>query len=89
MQVGESDGFFAHWTNIEWLIAAIWTSGLLVAGWVWRLSLKVAMLEHSFEEREANVERRHEENLNASRGLQQQITNLTERLDRLMDRWGR
>lgn len=86
MQIGENDSFWAHWTNIEWLIAAVWTAGLLVAGWVWRLSLKVAMLEHTLEEREEHIERRHVENLRSNERLQGQIASLTSRLDRLMER---
>lgn len=80
------DNFWSNWSNIEWLIAAIWAAGSVVAGFVWRLQLRVAMLEHSFEEREASTERRHQENMHVARGLQQQLVNLGERIDRLVDR---
>ena len=87
MQVGDNEPFFASWSNVQWLIGGVIGAGTLVAGWVYRLSLRVALLEHNFEERESNSERRHQENLHVARGLQQQLISLGERIDRLVDRF--
>lgn len=89
MQVGDNTPFFAAWTNVEWLLGGVIGCGAAVAGFVYRLSLRVALLEHNFAVREENDERRHQENLHVARGLQQQLVSLGERIDRLVDRWER
>jgi len=86
MQIGESDSFWAHWSNIEWLIAGMMGAGILVAGFVWRLSIKVMMLEHMVVKNDDDTDKRHEENMHQIRGLRQEIHALTVRIDRWIGR---
>lgn len=48
--------------------------------------MKVALLEQSSSERENSTERRHQENLHAWSDLRDQISRLTDRIDRMMDK---
>lgn len=82
MQIGESDSFWAHWSNIEWVVAGVVASGIAIAGFVWRLSVKVALLEHMVRINDEDEERRHSENVNLTRGLQTRIDALSYRIDR-------
>lgn len=54
-------------------------------GFLWRLSSKVALLEHVAESTEVAVERRHKENLHAWVELREQIERVGNRIDRLWD----
>lgn len=58
----------------EWAVGLAWPAGLTVVIFIWRLTSRVAILEHSVKVSEENVQKRHEENLAA---LQQ----LTTRID--------
>lgn len=39
------ENFFASWSNIEWALSAIWGCGFVVAAFVWRLAVRVKVLE--------------------------------------------
>lgn len=86
MQIGENDSFWSHWGNIEWAVAGIITAGMAVAGFVWRLSIKVMMLEHMIQKNDEDTNKRHEENMHVIRGLRQEIFALTARIDRWIGR---
>ncbi len=78
--------FWDSLPNIEWFLGAAWAAGIVVSGFLWRLSVKVALLEQSSSERENSTERRHQENLHAWSDLRDQISRLTDRIDRMMDK---
>ena len=82
MQIGDSGSFWSSWTNIEWLIAGIIGAGSAVAGFVYRLSIKVSMLEHMVQLNDKDTNRRHEENLHIARGTQQRLDAISYRMDR-------
>lgn len=82
------DGFFASWDIVKWALAAIWTAGFAVVGFVWRLSTRIEILEHEAEMREAADDRRHAENVHILRGLQQQLRDMTSRIDNMFTRSG-
>lgn len=90
MQLGEPESFWAHWGNVEWLIAGILAAGVTVAGFVWRLSLRVMLLEEKTDKSDKHTSERHEENMHQIRGLRSEIHALTARIDRWMGRsWER
>lgn len=86
MQLGEPDSFWAHWSNIEWVVAGILSAGIIVAGFVWRLSIKVALLEHMIDDNDKDEDRRHTENINLQRGVQMRLDSLSQRIDRVFGR---
>lgn len=75
-----------RWPPLEWFVGAAWTAGLVVAAFLYRLSLRVALLENTVKERDTATERRHQENLTAWRELREEMSRLTARIDRLVDR---
>lgn len=70
---------------VVWGLSAAWGGGIAVAGFLWRLQTRVAVLEHGHEYNEDSTERRHKENLEAWRHLEVKIDNLTTRIDKIMD----
>jgi hypothetical protein len=89
----ESESFWAHWSNIEWLATALSSAGVFLAAFVWRLAIKVTLLEHRLRHNEESLEmrldivgkdtqRRHEENTHLQRGMQMKIDGLSHRIDR-------
>lgn len=82
MQIGETDSFFAHWSNVEWIVAGILSAGAAVTVFVWRLSVKVALLEHMVQKNDEDTQRRHEENIHLARGMQMRFDALAHRIDR-------
>lgn len=83
MQIGEADSFFAHWSNVEWIVAFIGAGGTAIFAFVWRLSIKVTLLEHMVEKNDEDTQRRHEENVHLARGTQMRMDALTHRIDRM------
>lgn len=86
-------GLFATWGLIEWIIGALWTAGLAIAGFVWRQSGKIDMLESRLVvlEREAQLrekmdDARHKENVHILRGLQFGLQGLAARIDKIYER---
>ena len=80
----EPAGLIASWGTVEWWLGAAWICGVAVAGFMWRVALKVALLdqqittlENIVEKNDSDTERRHQENVHV-------IRNLTARIDGLM-----
>jgi hypothetical protein len=88
MQIGNNDNFWANWSNLEWLIAGIMTIGAAVTAFVWRLSVKVMMLEHMVKKNDEDTNERHRENMGQITGLRHEIHGLTARIDRWIGRRG-
>ena len=84
MQLGEQDSFFSHWGNVEWVLGCVVSTVVPIAVFVWRLSVKVAFLEHMLEENDKDEDRRHEENIHLQTGVQTRIDALSARIDRLL-----
>lgn len=66
-----SDGF------VGWALTAAWTAGVATALFVWRLSLRITILEYSVKKNDEDTERRHKENADLLRGMQNRIDALT------------
>lgn len=79
-----------HTSWIQWGVEASWGAGLIVAGFLWRLSVKVnvmeAILQSRLQQFDTDTERRHSENLHTLRGVQMQLNSLAERIDKVKDR---
>ena len=88
MQIGEPESFWSHWGNVEWLIVGVISAGGIVATFVWRLSIRVLMLEEKAELNDQHTTQRHEENMHQIRSLRQEIHALTVRIDRWIGRRG-
>jgi hypothetical protein len=94
MTPGEpQNGVFASWGLVEWMVGAIWTAGLTVAGFVYKQSGKIdalenriALLEREAEMREKADDNRHKENVHILRGLQIQIQGIVSRVDQIYRR---
>jgi hypothetical protein len=87
MNIGEpNENFWAHWSNIEWLISGIIACGTAISVFVWRLSVKVLLLEHKLEMTERDQSQRHAENVHLQRGVQMRIDGLASRIDRWFGR---
>ena len=82
----DSGNFFASWGFVEFAVAAAWTVVTGLAGFVYRLTMRVGMLEDGAELREVNTERRHKENLAAWDRIDNRVAQLTARLDGVVDR---
>lgn len=81
-------GFFQNWGMLQWIFSATWTVGGAIAGFVWKLSMRVDELSkrQDVHEQEAKIRseadsRRHEENVHVLRGIQQQNTGMIVRID--------
>jgi len=74
-----NESFFSAWANIEWIIGAIWVAGTLVAGFLWRLSLRVSALKLLLKESGKDQEKLHGE----IRNLQAKIGEMASRGDAL------
>lgn len=74
-----------NWGLTEWAVGAVWTAALTIAGFLWRLSSRVKILEDGVEMREENTERRHRENLAAWDRIDARVAQLTARLDGIVD----
>jgi hypothetical protein len=55
------ENFFASWSNIEWALGAICVSGSLVIAFVWRLAVRVKVLEVIIEQMTKDREKLQEE----------------------------
>lgn len=84
------DGVFATWGFIEWALGAAWVVGLAVAGFVWRLTVKIddlasrtEILEKEAEMRERADTQRHNDNIHLMRGIQQQLSGVIVRIDNI------
>ena len=86
MQVGGHDSFWTDWSNVEWVIAGVVATVVPIAGFVWRLSIKMALLEYRISENDKDEDRRHEENVHLQRGLQQRMDSISYRIDRVLGR---
>lgn len=58
-------GPFANLGFTEWILGAAWACGLVVAGFAWRLAMKVALIEQKIEERHKENKERGVEVLSA------------------------
>lgn len=56
-----SESFFSTWSNIEWIVGAIWVAGTFVTGFLWRLSMRVNALELMLVESAADRGKLHGE----------------------------
>jgi hypothetical protein len=75
--------FEASWGFIQWAVGAALTGCMTVAGFVWRLSNRVEMLEREQVLREKADDARHAENIHVMRGLQQQMSGIIIRIDQI------
>ena len=82
MQIGEGEGFWANWGNVQWVITAIGGAVVALSGFAWKLSSRVLLLEEREELRDKLDKQRHEENVHLQRGVQMRIDALTNRIDR-------
>jgi hypothetical protein len=55
------ENFFASWSNIEWALSAIWGCGFVVAAFVWRLAVRVKVLEVIVEQMAKDREKLQED----------------------------
>lgn len=81
-----SNDSFGGWGMLEWAVTTAWGACVTIAGFLWRLQTRVEVLEHSHEYNEESTERRHKENLEAWRHLEDKIERLTGRIDKIVDR---
>ena len=88
---------FHDWGFLEWVLTTVVTAGLAVAGFVWRLALRLAgldadmrALESKQEENHRENRSRHEELMGELRQTRQTIDSihrdLTRRVDQFFDR---
>ena len=91
------NGVLLTWDDIKWIMGATWTAGLAVVGFIWRMALKVTRLEESMHDSEQGVNRRHKENIESRRRLEEELDlvnksildmwkSISDRIDRIKDR---
>lgn len=85
MNPQENNGFFASWGFLEFALSSVWVAGLAVVGFIYKLTVRVKILEDGAEIREENVERRHKENIAAWNRIDNRVAELTNRLDGIVD----
>lgn len=86
MQIGGHDSFWADWTNVEWVLGGVVATVVPIGTFVWRLSIKVMLLEHMIKENDKDENQRHVENVNLQHGVQMRLDALSQRIDRVFGR---
>jgi len=81
----ENGNIFASWGFVEFAVTAALSAVTGLTGFVYRMAVRVKLLEDGAEIREENTERRHKENLAAWERIDNRVAALTNRLDRVVD----
>lgn len=82
----QGGGLFDSWGLVESAITLLSAAVAATGTWVYRMSVRVKLLEDGAEMREENTERRHRENLAAWNRIDERVAQLTSRLDTVVDR---
>jgi hypothetical protein len=86
MMPQENGNLFASWGFADFALTFLSAVVTAVGTFVYRMSVRVKLLEDGAEMREENTERRHKENLAAWNRIDDRVAQLTQRLDTVVDR---
>jgi hypothetical protein len=64
------------WGFVEWAIGFGWAAVMAVGGWIYRLSLRVALLDRAVFEMNKDIDQRHMENRAGRADLMREIHGL-------------